>query len=149
LAKAKLIENSVGLFPEHSYLMRKAFFCKKGSGILYKNEKTPARDPMMGLMSMTNGAMFDNIKNNIWFAITSAIQYAWVSFFFSGFIIGKVPFPLTQKFRGMLQQGVFIESIDVRYVSSLSLYFLALFGLSGLQNLILGADEEGNALFNL
>lgn len=42
----------------------------------------------------------------------------------------------------MLQSGVDIKDIDVRYLSSLSLYFLVLFGLNGLQSLILEGDED-------
>lgn len=42
----------------------------------------------------------------------------------------------------MLQRGVDIHNLDVKYVSSLSLYFLILFGLNGLQSLILGAESD-------
>lgn len=42
----------------------------------------------------------------------------------------------------MLQKGIDIKNIDARYVSSLSLYFLVLFGLSGLQRLIISDDDE-------
>lgn len=61
-----------------------------------------------------------------------------MNYFFSGFIVARVPFPLTQRFRGMLQQGVGLADLDVTYVSSLSWYFLNLFGLSGVLGLVLG-----------
>lgn len=66
------------------------------------------------------------------------VTFAWVNFFFSGYITARVPFPLTQRFRGMLQRGVELQSLDVTYVSSLSWYFLNLFGLNGLLGLCLG-----------
>ena len=31
---------------------------------------------------------------------------AWISYFFAGFLLAKVPFSLTQKFRGMTQSGI-------------------------------------------
>ncbi len=42
----------------------------------------------------------------------------------------------------MLQKGIDIKNIDSRYVSSLSLYFLVLFGLSGLQRLVISDEDE-------
>lgn len=53
-------------------------------------------------------------------------------------ITAKLPFPLTQTFRTMLQRGVELNTLDVSYVSSLSWYFLTLFGLGGLNSIVLG-----------
>ncbi|CAI7837325.1 unnamed protein product, partial [Closterium sp. NIES-53] len=49
-----------------------------------------------------------------------SLTFAWVNFFFSGFVAAKVPFPLTQKFRGMLQNGIDLSTVDVSFVSSRS-----------------------------
>lgn len=108
------------------------------------------------------------MKNNLGMMVPQMLTMAWVNFFFSGFVVAKVPFPLTQKFRGMLQRGVRarrrprlappahpppghparaarraehaplllssvspqvdLQSLDVTYVSSLSWYFLNVFG---------------------
>ena len=53
----------------------------------------------------------------------------------------KLPFPLTLGFKSMLQRGIETPDMDVRWVSSLSWYFLNFFGLNGLYRLILGNDN--------
>lgn len=83
-------------------------------------------------------AMSNMMKGNLVQMVPQMLTMAWVNFFFSGFIVARVPFPLTQRFRGMLQRGVDLPSLDVTYVSSLSWYFLIVFGLSGVLQLVLG-----------
>jgi hypothetical protein len=41
----------------------------------------------------------------------------------------------------MLQRGIETPDMDVRWVSSLSWYFLNFFGLNGLYRLILGSEN--------
>lgn len=60
---------------------------------------------------------------------------AFVNYFFRGFILGKLPFSLSPKFRGMLQSGIDLPSLDVTYLSSLSYYMLLLFGSRGIMTL--------------
>ena len=56
-------------------------------------------------------------------------------------MIVKLPFPLTIRFKSMLQSGVATRDLDVRWVSSLSWYFLNLFGLQSVFIFILGNDN--------
>ena len=53
----------------------------------------------------------------------------------------KLPFPLTIRFKSMLQSGIATRDLDVRWVSSLSWYFLNLFGLQSVFIFILGNDN--------
>jgi hypothetical protein len=58
----------------------------------------------------------------------------------------KLPFPLTPQFKQMLQAGVGTRDLDVRWVSSLSWYFLTLFGLQPVYNFILGSNNAANPM---
>jgi hypothetical protein len=63
-----------------------------------------------------------------------------VNFFFTGFVLGKIPFPLSPRFKLMLQRGLDLVSLDVSYFTSLSFYILLLFGLRGVFSLIFRYD---------
>ena len=53
----------------------------------------------------------------------------------------KLPFPLTIKFKSMLQAGVATRDMDPRWMSSISWYFLCIFGLQAVFNFLLGSDN--------
>ncbi|CAD6255936.1 unnamed protein product [Miscanthus lutarioriparius] len=67
-----------------------------------------------------------------------ALKHAHI---YANLFSAKIPFPLTQRFRGMLQNGIDLSTVAVSYVSSRSWYFLNLFGLRGLFSLILGEEN--------
>ncbi|KIY99616.1 hypothetical protein MNEG_8345 [Monoraphidium neglectum] len=68
-----------------------------------------------------------------------------VSFFFSGFVMGKVPFSLSPRFRPMLQRGVDLASLDVSYFTGLSYYILLLFSSRGPFSLVFREDTVDDA----
>lgn len=62
-----------------------------------------------------------------------------IQHFFSGFILLKVPFPLTAGFKNMFQKGLAdLPELDPAYVSSVSWYFLVMYGLRGFFKLVIG-----------
>ncbi|KAE8683147.1 hypothetical protein F3Y22_tig00111213pilonHSYRG00187 [Hibiscus syriacus] len=109
------------------------------NGLLFV-PKGQAQNAQAQMFSDPNMAM-DMMKKNLSMIIPQTLTFAWVNFFFSGFVAAKIPFPLTQRFRSMLQNGIDLSTVDVSYVSSRSWYFLNLFGLRGLFSLILGEEN--------
>lgn len=120
-----------------SFNKRKAYMTRRKTGLLREKTAGPA-NPMSNPMQM-----MDMMKGNMTFMLPNFAMMGFVSYFFSGFVCLKVPFPMpSSRFRLMLQRGVDLSTLDVSYVSSLSWYFLITFGLSGVYKLILGEDAD-------
>jgi len=141
LARAKRLKSNANKIPYHAFAMRKMFFNDKEIG-LFKERPQPASqdaltNPMMNPM-MDQNVMVDMMKKNMAMIVPQILLMAWVNYFFSGFVLVKLPFPLTLSFKTMLQRGIDLSTLDVAYVSSLSWYFLTLFGLRGLNSIFLG-----------
>jgi len=108
---------------------------KKSEG---KTEEIQAPNPedLSGVMDM--------MKQSMLTIVPQMLSIGWVSYFFSGFVLIKLPFPLTDQFKAMLQRGINLTSLDPSYVSSLSWYFITLFGLRGLFSIVLGSDNAAD-----
>merc|ERR1712216_391848 len=118
--RAERVRNNAGYVQSVGFRQRRHFFCDKTTGVF--SQKSQKLNPSQQMLTA-----------------------AWVNFFFTGFVVGKVPFPLTQRFRGMLQRGIELQSLDVTYISSLSWYFLNFFGLRGVFALALGKNDLNDA----
>lgn len=122
--------------PETSFKMRKEYFAgEKGlfsqKAVTRSPQETMATDPSM---------MVDMMKKNLTGMVPQLAMGMVVNFFFQGFVIGKVPFPLSPRFKPMLQRGIDLASLDVSYFTSLSYYILLLFGLRGVFSLVFRED---------
>ncbi|OAV88655.1 hypothetical protein, variant [Puccinia triticina 1-1 BBBD Race 1] len=105
------------------------------------NNELPANPPNP-LDPANMEGMMDGMKKQMVMMIPQTVIMGWINAFFFGFVCVKLPFPLPNGFKQMLQRGIETRDMDISWVSSLSWYFLNLFGLNSLYRLILG---DGNA----
>lgn len=91
-------------------------------------------DPMANMMNPLS-----MMKGNMAFMVQNMVMMQGIQHFFSGFILLKVPFPLTMGFKQMFQRGLHeLPTLDTSYVSSVSWYFLVMFGLRSFFKLAIG-----------
>ncbi|KAG2186062.1 hypothetical protein INT43_002500 [Umbelopsis isabellina] len=117
--------------PPHAFESRKAYLTQAfEQGKYLKNpnapkEGAPTPNPMTD-PDMMEG-MMEGMKKQVSNMVPQMLIMGWINFFFQGFVVIKLPFPLTLRFKSMLQSGVDTRDMDVTWVSSLSWYFLNLF----------------------
>uniref|UniRef100_A0A8C0CX99 ER membrane protein complex subunit 3 n=1 Tax=Balaenoptera musculus TaxID=9771 RepID=A0A8C0CX99_BALMU len=123
-----------------SFLTRKYYFNNPEDGFFKKTKRkvvppSPMTDPTM---------LTDMMKGNVTNVLPMILIGGWINMTFSGFVTTKVPFPLTLRFKPMLQQGIELLTLDASWVSSASWYFLNVFGLRSIYSLILGQDNAAD-----
>ncbi|KAG2210480.1 hypothetical protein INT47_002422 [Mucor saturninus] len=140
--RLRTLGNSI---PQHAFASRKAYLAdafEKGKYIKNPEANKETSTPVnpMSDPDMMEG-MMDGMKKQLMNMVPQMVIMGWINFFFQGFIVIKLPFPLTPRFKQMLQSGVDTRDMDVTWVSSLSWYFLNLFGLGSVFSLILGDNN--------
>ncbi|KAI6651544.1 hypothetical protein LOD99_5152 [Oopsacas minuta] len=131
LVRAKQLIRNGGLIPKEAFLSRKSYFNDPEDG--YFKQTRPTLNMLQDPSAMLNMQM-----GKMAHIIPMMLIGGWMSYVFSGFLLTKVPFPLTARFKPMLQTGVDIENLDASWVSSMSLYILCAFGLRSIYPIILG-----------
>ncbi|KAJ3016031.1 ER membrane complex subunit 3 [Thoreauomyces humboldtii] len=139
-----------GILPQSAFQARVRYLAaafEKGAYLKNPNAGTGAAPNPMSDPAAMEG-MMDMMKKNMAMIVPQTLIMSWITFFFSGFVIIKLPFPLTVRFKAMLQRGIETADMDVTWVSSLSWYFLNLFGLRSIFTLILGEDNAAGTDMN-
>lgn len=108
-----------------------------------KTDDDMANPMMPGASADPSSMMGGMFKQQLMMILPNMILMGWVSYFFSGFIVAKLPFALSDRFKQMVQRGVNLTTLDASYVTSLSLYILLLVGMRGLFTLVLGSGNQG------
>ena len=140
--RSRMLRENCKFISKNSYAMRKNLFNNEERGLLVQAQKTDA--PANPNPMMNPDMMGDMMKGNLTNVLPMIAVGGWINFTFSGFVTTKVPFPLTQKFKMMLQRGIFLQSLHPSWVSSASWYFLCVFGLRQIYQLVLGADNAAD-----
>jgi hypothetical protein len=141
LIRARVLRENGKYIPKQSFLMRKNYFNDEDSGILKVGTRktTAPPNPMTDPSMMT-----EMVKGNMTSMVPMMVVGGWINWHFSGFVTTKVPFPLTLRFKPMLQRGIELQSLDAAWVSSVSWYFLNVFGLRSIYSLVLGENNAAD-----
>jgi ER membrane protein complex subunit 3 len=136
---AALRRSADAMHPSQVLARRAAFTAADGP---LRRSAAAATSPMALLMNPES--LGNQVVGLSMSTVPSIVLGAWVRFMFGGFAVCRMPFPLSQRFRGMLQVGIERagQSLDVRYVSALSWFVINLFGNSGLVQLLMSSEED-------
>ena len=141
LARSVRLREQRGLLPESSYQTRVRFltsdvsaFARPDAEIEQEIEKESSPLDMITSMSSSTFMMVRQVLH--------ILEMTWVSTYFSGFVVAKLPFPLADRFKSMIHRGLSVSALPNAYVSSLSWFVLTMFGVGGLVNMILGAADS-------
>ncbi len=86
-------------------------------------------------------AMMGPMKGQFAFMAQNMILMQGIGYFFSGYVLVKVPVPLTNGFKMMFQRGLDLSTLETSYVSSVSWYFLVMFGLRAFFKLVIESND--------
>ncbi|KAF4532987.1 hypothetical protein B566_EDAN000676 [Ephemera danica] len=163
MIRSRLLRENGKYIPKHSFLMRRHFFNNEETGRIAKvqlaKDTTRIFSPPSNTHSvphtqkraaaannpMTDPSMMtEMLKGNVTNVLPMIMIGGWINWMFSGFVTTKVPFPLTLRFKPMLQRGIELLSLDASWVSSASWYFLNVFGLRSIYTLVLGENNSAD-----
>lgn len=148
LARARSLKVPTARFLcERAWNNKKKYFTKrqtaeKGDGVLCNPPE--AVDPMASMAQPDMGQAAGMMKSQMVFIVSQGALGYWVNYLFSGFLVAKTPFPLTFRFKSMLQRGVEVENLEAGYISGLCWYFMIMMAIGGIQQFItsLWVDED-------
>lgn len=122
LQRASIVRQQAVWLPENSFQRRRAFYTDKEKGVFMDTTVTKQdKDPLAAMSDPS--IMMQQQKSMFTVMLPQMVMMGIISYFFSGFVMVKIPLPLSLKFKGMTQRGIDLQTLDVSFVSSFSWYF--------------------------
>lgn len=148
LKRAQAFRYNNEVLGDEEFATRRQYYTETLSTTEYLAAQPGADDDPMSMMTnpATNDQVMNMLKGNLMSYVPQTLIMGWVNFFFAGFVVMKLPFPLTEGFKGMLQQGINTPNLDVRYVLAILWYFVNLFGLRPVYALLMGDATQAQQL---
>ncbi|PFH33085.1 putative membrane protein [Besnoitia besnoiti] len=142
LQRVGLLRGSNGrVLPTAAFQGRVTFYTDRECGVMGSllREFDGQQNPMKTLESFAKQDPHQTmgmLKGQMSFIFLQGGMAYFINYLFPDFLVAKMPFPLTFRFKSMLQRGIDLPSLDVTYVSSLSWYFLIMMSSGGLLQLL-------------
>ncbi|KAK9680866.1 Integral membrane protein EMC3/TMCO1-like [Popillia japonica] len=143
ILRGQLLRNNGHYIPKEGFTMRKHHFTNEKFGWLLSPRSNVTPNLFTDPTKVT-----DMMKNNVVNILPMFAIGGWIVWMFSGFLIARVPFPLTIRFKSMLQSDIHLVSLDASWVSSVSWYFLNVCGLKSIHELVLNENFEEGASYD-
>ena len=134
IARANLLKNNYMFISERGFKKRQAFLSD-----FFSKEYEPKEANPMNTSTMTTG-----LKNSAINGLYYLTIFVIGGYFFSGYLLLKLPFGLTQKFKNMTQQGLTLPDFSPSYVSAISWCIMLGFGLGPLIQFFAGGEYFSN-----
>ena len=131
IARANLLKDNFMYISEKGFKKRQAFFNEFFSR-QFEDKQADFMNPNM---------MTDMLTRNISNAIYYISLFVVGGFFFSGYILLKLPFGLTRTFKSMMQQGLSLPDFDPSYVSAISWCLILVFGINPILQFFDGGED--------
>ncbi|KAF8311326.1 integral membrane protein DUF106-domain-containing protein [Cantharellus anzutake] len=96
--------------PPHPYRTISSHLCIAFTEGTYLNENPPKTFADPGAMD----GMVEGLKKQMVMMVPQMLIMGWINFFFQGFVLIKLPFPLTLGFKSMMQRGIKTLDMDVQ-----------------------------------
>lgn len=123
LIRSRMLRENGRYISKQGFYMRRHYFNNEENGY-FKTQKrsAPAQTAMPDPSMMT-----EMLKGNVTNVLPMVVIGGWINWMFSGFVTTKVPFPLTLRFKPMLQRGkwTFVVIIFTCYYSTTFIFFQA------------------------